>query len=416
VSEKFYTRQLPNGLTLLGQHMDGVSSAAVTFALPAGAAHDGDDQAGAASIISEWIFRGAGDRDTRQLNDALDSLGCQHSESVRSEHMVLSASQLRRNLDAVLEIYADIIRRPRLAEEGFEPCRNLTLQDLAGLEDEPARKSNILLREQFFPWPLGRCVFGHEDTLKAAAPQALREHQQKCFSPAGAMLAVAGNFDWDALCEKVESLFSDWDVPAPPPVETTPAKGGLTHIPKASAQVHICLAHNAPTVSDERYYAARMAETVLSGGMSSRLFTEVREKRGLVYHVSSRYQSLKGCAGIFTYAGSPPEKAQQTFDVTVGELRRLAEGIEEAEMDRARVQLKSSLIMQGESTSARSAALVSDWYHLGRLRGLDELAENIDKVTTTEVLDYLRQWPARDFTILLIGPDKLDTSAAAKEE
>jgi predicted Zn-dependent peptidase len=145
--------------------------------------------------------------------------------------------------------------------------------------------------------------------------------------------------------------------------------------------------------------------------MSSRLFTEVREKRGLVYHVSTRYHSLKDHAAFFTYAGTTPEKAQETFDVTIGELRRLAEGIAPQEMEIARTQLKSALIMHGESTTSRANALVSDWYHLERLRTLKELSEAIDKVTVDDVLEYLSEYPAADFTLLVIGPEPVETGA-----
>ena len=157
-----------------------------------------------------------------------------------------------------------------------------------------------------------------------------------------------------------------------------------------------------------------MAECILSGGMSSRLFTEVREKRGLVYHVSTHYGSLKGLAGMFTYAGTRPEVAQETFDVTVRELRRLSEGIEPDELARARTQLKSSLIMQGQSTIARADALAGDWYHLGRLRSLAEMSEAIDNVTAEHVLAYLRGYPAGDFTTLVIGPEPINTGAAER--
>jgi len=411
VAEKFFIRELPNGLTLLGQPMDNVSSAAMVLALPAGASHDPPECAGAASVAADWCFRGAGERDTRQLNDALDSLGVQHHESVQSEFLLLSAALLGRNLPETLDLYADVVRRPRLEDKTFEPCRALVQQDLASLEDEPSRKANLLLREKFYPAPLGRCPYGTAGSLQALTADALRKHLQGRFSPRGATLSVAGAFEWEALLDHVGRRFGDWDSPAAPPVRPTPPAGGITHVPKDSAQVHIALAHRATIVSDRRYYAARLAATVLSGGMSGRLFTEVREKRGLVYHVSSHYHSLKDHAGMFTYAGTTPEKAQETLRVTVTELRRLGEGVTDDEMARARTQLKSALVMQGESTGARANALSSDWYHLRRLRSLEEISAAIDAITPDQVRQYLRDWPAANFTLLYIGPAELDTAA-----
>ena len=408
MAEKFYTKELPNGLTLLGQKMENVSSAAMTMLLPGGVAHERDEQAGAAAIAAEWMVRGAGDRDTRQLNDLLDSLGCQHNESVLSEHLNFSAAQLGVNLSQVLAIYADIFRRPRLEESTFETCRQLAIQDLASLEDEPAQKCNLMLRENFYPSPLGRNVYGHPDTLEHMDAGGVRRHIAENLTPRGAIIAAAGNIDWDAFSGQVEELFGDWPAGAPTAVAPRPAANGVTHVQKPTSQVHIALAYKATPISDPRYYAARMAEMVLSGGMSSRLFMEVREKLGLVYHVSMRYHSLKEHAGMFAYVGTTPEKAQQTFDVMLRELRKLSQGVSPEEMARARTQLKSSMVMQGESTSSRSSAMASDWYHLRRLRSLADVSAAVDAVTAEEVIEYCRQLPPDELTVLYIGPDKLN--------
>jgi len=408
VAEAFNIREFPNGLVLVAQRMDHVDSVAMSLLLPAGASHDPEGQSGTAAVLAGWTLRGAGERDTRQLNDALDSLGAQHDETVSSEHLQFSAATLARNFPKLLPIYGDIAQRPTLAEETFEPARVLALQDLQSLEDTPARKCNILLRERFYPYPLGRCTYGQAESLEALKPQAVRDHWQAAATPQGSILAVAGALDWEELVDLVEEHFGQWTGRARKPVETRPPANGTTHIQKDSAQMHIALAHRSAVVADERYLAARMAEKILSGGMGSRLFTEVREKRGLVYHVSTHYHSLKDHAGLFTYAGTTPEKAQETYQTTVGELIRLAEGIEQDEIARARTQLKSALIMQGEATSMRAQALACDWHHLRRLRSLEEISAGIEAVEIDDVLAYLRDFPAENFTILTVGPKPLD--------
>ena len=408
MSEELLIRELPNGMTLLGQRMEGVSSATMTFLLPGGASHDPEEAAGAAAVLCEWCLRGAGERDTRQLNDALDCLGCQHRETPLSEHVQFSAAQLGRNLPEVLAIYADILRRPRLEDAAFEPCRALIEQDLAVLEDEPIRKCSVLVQEKFYPHPLGRCVYGRSESLRAMTAQTVRRHWKDCFAPNGALLAVAGNVDWDRFCGLAERHFADWQSSPSRGVELRPPEGGISHVRKQSAQVHVALAHRSVAVCDRHFYAARMAETVLSGGMSSRLFAEVRDRRGLAYHVGSEYHSLKHHAGMFTYLGTTPQRAQEALEATVAELRRLPAGIEEEEMARARTQLKTAIVMQGESTVARAGALAGDWYHLRRLRSLQELSQAIDRVTVADILAYLEQCPPARFTMLVIGPEPLD--------
>lgn len=134
------------------------------------------------------------------------------------------------------------------------------------------------------------------------------------------------------------------------------------------------------------------------------MFTEVREKRGLCYAIGARYHSLKDAAGVMCYAGTTPDKAQETLDVTIAEFRRLAEGISEEELERAKVGLKSSLIMQSESSGSRAGAIGSDYYMLGRVRSLDEIKERIEATTVDSIVGSLKRKPFEDFTIVTIGP------------
>lgn len=413
MAEELFVQQLDNGLTLLGERLEHVVSAAMNLALPAGSARDGAHLAGAAGVLSEWLFRGAGERNSRQLNDALDSLGAHHDERVHSAYLQLTSAQVHQNLRPVLEIYADLARRPRLEEQTFQPCQDLCLQELESLEDQPARKCNLRVRERFYPQPMNASALGTPETVAGMTPRALQAHARRHLTPDGAILAVAGRFEWSELTDRAEALFGDWHGPRPEPQLPRPPAGGVAHEPKPTAQVQIALAYPAPLAGTEHYYPMRVAEMVLSGGMSGRLFTEVREKRGLVYSVGARYQNLKEAAGIFVYAGTTPQRAQETLEVVVGELRRLNEGLTDHDIATAKTQLKSALVMQGESTSARSAGLVADWYLLGRLRPLQEIADAIDAVTREQVLACLAAFPAKDLVGYFIGPEPMATGCLA---
>ena len=164
-----------------------------------------------------------------------------------------------------------------------------------------------------------------------------------------------------------------------------------------------------PTVkpTDEDYYNARVAVSVLSGGMSARLFTEVREKRGLCYAIGARYHGLKEAAGIMCYAGTTPDKAQETLDVVIVEFGRLGEGISVEEIERAKVGLKSSLILQSESSSSRAGGIGSDYYMLGRVRSLDEIKQRIEETSVDSVLGFLRKSRFEDYTVVTIGPKEV---------
>ncbi len=410
MTEQFYIHTFDNGLTLLAERLDHVVSAAMCLAIPAGAGRDGVDKAGAAGVMSEWMFRGAGDRDSRALNDALDSLGCHHDESVHSTSMQLSFALTHQNCWKAMEIYGDIVRRPTLAAGTFEPCRDLALQDLAGIEDHPSRKCSMELRERFYPQPFGANAMGTSKALAAMTDESIRAHTQRHLTPHGSILAVAGRIEWEPLLAWVGDIFGTWEGSTLEEITPEDRPGGITQQTKDTAQVQIGLAYAAPRISDEHYYPARVAEMVLSGGMSGRLFTEVREKRGLVYSVGARYRGMKEAAGMFVYAGTAPERAQETLEVTVAELRKMAAGVSDDELARAKTQLKSALVMQGERTSARAGGLVGDWRLLGRLRSLDEIAAAIDAVTTGKVREVAEAYPAENFTAYFIGPEPLDTS------
>ena len=187
----------------------------------------------------------------------------------------------------------------------------------------------------------------------------------------------------------------------------TQSAGQYTHIENDGAQVHIGLMTETVKPTDEDYYNARVAVSVLSGGMSARLFTEVREKRGLCYAIGARYHGLKEVAGMMCYAGTTPDKAQETLDCVVGEFNRLGDGISEEEIARAKVGLKSSLILQSESSSSRASAIGSDHYILGRVRDLDEIKNRIEQTTVDSVLEFLRNNKFKDFTVVTIGPKRV---------
>jgi predicted Zn-dependent peptidase len=408
VAQDIYQHTLANGLTLLAERMDHVRSAALNFLVPAGCVFDPVENLGAASVLAALITRGAGSRDSRQLSLALDNLGLDRDESVGSIHMRFWGATLGRNLAAAMDIYADVLRRPHLPGEELDAVKALAFQDLKGLEDEPRQKVLVELRRRHYPPPLSHDRRGSVEGIESLATNVVRKHYDRLFHPNGVIISVAGSIEWEPLRDQVERLFGDWKPAQESGIRlgVQPKKRG--HILKDTTQTQIALAYPSVPVCHEDYYAAMGAVNVLSGGMSARLFTEVREKRGLCYSVWASYQTFKDRASILCYAGTTNERAQETLDVTVGELRRLEDGIAQDELDRVKAGLKSSLIMQEESTSARAGTLASDWYYLGRVRSFDEIQSAIDSLTPETIVGHLKRFPAKDFTIVTLGPKPLE--------
>jgi predicted Zn-dependent peptidase len=407
MAEKFDRHTLNNGMVLLGEPMEAVESVAFGFMLPAGAAHLPDGCCGAGSVIADWIFRGAGDKDSRQLSDALDGLGLVRGRSVSSSHITLGAALEAGNLAQALDLYADIILSPSLKEDQFELARQLAIDEVLSLDDDPRRKVMLKLREQFYPSPLGRSAVGEIEELQALTTQVSRQIIEDKFNLSQTIFAVAGKYDFDAVCRQIERMFETEQHENAESVTLGPRVGKYTHIDNDGAQVHIGVMTETVKPTDEDYYDARVAVSVLSGGMSARLFTEVREKRGLCYAIGARYHGLKKAAGIMCYAGTTPDKAQETLDCVIGEFNRLGQGISEEEIARAKVGLKSSLILQSESSSSRAGAIASDYYILGRIRSLDEIKNKIEQTTVDSVLGFLRNNQFNEFTVVTIGPKQV---------
>ncbi len=401
----------PNGLVLVAEPMDELQSAAFTFLAPAGCAYDPADRGGLSGFTCEMALRGAGERDNRQFILDLDNLGVERAESVSSTHTSYSGATLAENLPAALAIYADLLRRPHLPADQLEAGRLAMLQELRAVEDEPSQKVMIELRRRHYPDPWGRPTQGDQKALEATAIDDIRPHFARCYRPNGTILGVAGRVDWPRLKDLVGELLGDWTPGGDDEVRESPAGVRYEHLRHDSHQTQIGIAFPSVPYRHRDYFQAWGAVGVLSGGMSARLFTEVRERRGLCYSVYATHHTLWHRGAVFCYAGTGADRAQETLDVTLSELRRLAKGIEETELSRLKARIKSALIMQHESSSGRSSSLARDWYHLGYARTLEEVGRLIDGLSARSINAYLAEHPPADFTVTTLGPRALEVQA-----
>lgn len=406
--QKIFSQRLANGLTLVAEEMDWLESAAFALLTPAGCAYEPVEQAGLAGLTCEMVERGAGERDSRQFVSDLENLGADCSSSCSNSHTSFGGAMPKESLLPALSIFADVVQRPHLPEDQLEDARLSSLQEVRAMEDDLAQKLMLTLRERFYGEPFGRSPQGTVETLESLTMEDVRQFFHRSYRASNSILSVAGKFDWDILREQVTQNFGNWEQGQPLLARAVPPPRSYLHVPAESSQTHIGIAFQGVPYSHADYFQLRGAVGVLSDGMSSRLFTEVREKRGLCYTVYSVCHSLRDRGGVFAYAGTTKERAQETLDVMAAELRGLFRGIEQAELDRLKGRIKRAIILQQESSPSRSGSIAYDWYYLGRVRTMDELRAIIDGLTVESINAYLAAHPPGEFTVVTLGPEGLE--------
>lgn len=407
--QQIVTRTLDCGLTLVVEPIANVASAALAWLLPGGSACDPPDHDGYASLLSELVMRGAGSLNAREHSDSLDRLGVQRGCDVQTHHLRIDATMLGSRLAEALPLIVDMVRRPQLPAEALDAVRSLCLQSLEGLDDDPQQLVMLRLRERHLAPPFNRHGYGRRESLESAAIDELRTHWSKYVRPRQSILGAAGAIDPDALASQLNELLNGWRGAAVEPTPLGQPQRGALHIEQPTSQVHLAVAWDAPPERDPSAMIERLGISVLSGSTSGRLFTEVRQKRSLCYSVGASYRAGRDTGHVSLYAGTTPERAQETLDVSLGEIERLRRGATADEFKRAVVGLKAHQIMQGESTIARAGALVYDQFRIGRARTLDEISAAIDSVTIDRLNQYLAQREPGQFTMAAIGPSPLRT-------
>lgn len=404
------THALANGLTLALEPIAGVGSVGLTWLVRAGTATEPVDRLGLGSMWSELLLRGAGELDSRAQADAFDRLGMSRSTRAGTLAFRLGGTMLADRVDGALGLLADMVRRPTMDAESIKPARDLALQSLASLADEPQERAALAARQRHRPDPINRSGLGTETTLKAITRDDLAMGWHGRAVPGGSILVLAGAIEPDAILARVEELIGDWLGDSTNLSYELVGERGYGHEVDQSNQVQIFVLHDAPAEVHDDALLERVVSCVLSGGMSGRLFTEVREKRGLCYAVSASYGTSGRYGTVSAYVGTTPERAQESLDVLVGELVRIGTPkgrVTSEEFERAVVGMKSRLVFSGESTSARASAIAGDLLKIGRARTLDELAEKIDALTLDQINDYLGRRSMGTMTIQSLGPEPL---------
>lgn len=401
------------GMRLALERNTAVRSVGISWWLPVGSAGDPDGAAGEgeSTLLAELITRGAGDLDSRAFSEALDRIGAQRNCGTAAYHTLVSLTVLGSRIEPALELMCAMVRAPRLDADGLEPARSLALQSLASLADDPAHLVMLKLAGIALPPPYNRTGFGHAEGMKSLTIEALRAAWVRRCVPEGSILGIAGAIDPPQVIDQLERRLAGWGGTFAEPLPTAPAARGVVHVPQQSAQTHLGLAIDAPSDCDPRSLVHRLAVKIIGGGMSSRLFTEVREKRGLCYSVGMSYAAGRDRGISQVYAGSTPERAPRTLECIRTELTRAASGVSAEEFAGAIVGLKSRLVMQGESASARASAIAGDVFRIGRPRSLAEVAAEADAISRDSLNEHMAHAFAEgrlgQASLAVVGPTAL---------
>ena len=405
----FARTTLDSGATVVTEHMSGVRSVTVGFWFDIGARDEPDELAGTSHFLEHLLFKGTESRSAKDIADAFDAVGGDVNAFTGKEYTCYYARVLDENLPMALDVLTDMITHSMIDPKEFEPERNVILEEIAMHEDAPDELvHDLFYRAMWNGHALGRPVLGYKDTIGAVTRDQVADYWQERYTPKNMVVAAAGNVDHDELVNRVEALLADKsDGRKTLRSGSAPSLGrGIEVHKRPTEQAHIILGtEGLPRNHDARHELA-LLDTIIGGGMSSRLFQEIREKRGLAYAVYS-YRAMFADSGSFAvYAGTTPNNAQTVIDIVRGEVDSLVtSGITEAELERAKGHLKGSLVLSAEDPSSRMNRLGKQQLTTGEIISIDELIEKFDRIEMDDMTSIInRIFSQKDFLVTIVGP------------
>ncbi|HXF82000.1 MAG TPA: pitrilysin family protein [bacterium] len=407
---------LPNGLRVITERMPHVRTAAMGVWVNAGSRHEPASQHGVSHFLEHLFFKGTTSRSALQIAQAADEIGGQLNAFTDREQTVFYVKTLAAHFERAVEIVADMLLRATLAEESIERERQVVVEEIKSYEDAPDELVQDLFAQTVWNGhPLGRPVIGTLATVRRLTRDDLLAHVQRFYRPGNTVVAVAGDVEHAAVVDVLDRHFGGWTGAAVPVAADPPqAQAGVMMRFKETEQVHLCLGTRGRAQGDDSRYALSVLDHLLGGGMSSRLFQEIREKRGLVYTITS-YLSAYRDGGLFViYAGMSPPVGPEVVRLILEEVERATrEPVDPAELRRAKESLKGSLMLSLESTGSRMSVLArSEIYH-GRQITLDELIAKVEAVTAEDLQALAAElFHPRALSMAAIGPFRQDGALA----
>jgi predicted Zn-dependent peptidase len=404
-------KELPGGLRVLFEPLEEATSVSLGVWIRAGSRDEKDEVAGISHLMEHMLFKGTPDMDALGVAQAFESIGAQENAATGEEYTVLYARFLPEHLERALDIMSDMVLRPTLAD--LEREREVIVEEIRMYEDRPDQLADEYLSGLIFhDDPLGRPIIGSAETVRGVDHDTLKTFHHGAYTAPNIFVVAAGKLDRDELERMVEEKFSGLPEGKPFTREARPQppESRFYYKHKETEQYHVSLgSQGIPARSEDRYAMAAL-NNVLGGGMSSRLFQEVREKRGLAYAVFSYHQGYSDAGAIKTYVGSTTGNVEEAVRVITEQLGRVQEElVSDEELDRTKQQLKSSTLLALESTAARMNRIGRSVITDTELLSPEEIAERIEAVSAEDIRRLARAHLNLDNLYLsAVGPEELD--------
>jgi predicted Zn-dependent peptidase len=399
--------KLPSGLTVVTDRMDSVETISIGVWVGSGTRHERSEWNGIAHLLEHMAFKGTGRRTAQAIAEEIEAVGGQLNAYTAREHTAYYAKVLSGDLALSIDILADILQNSSFDPTELERERSVVLQEIGQARDTPDDIVFDHFQAAAFPdQPMGRSVLGTTDIVGHMGRDALFEYMRSQYAAEKMILAAAGRVDHTRLVELASEHFRGLLPNGHFKPDPARYAGGEIREERALEQLHLVVGFDGIPFDDPDYYAASALSTLLGGGMSSRLFQEVREKRGLAYNIYS-FGSSYSDSGLFgIYAGTSESMVDELVRVIGGETVAIADKVSQSEIDRARAQLKASILMALESTGARCERLATNLLVYGRIIPIEEIVAQIDAIDETAIRRVARRILESRPTIAAVGPTR----------
>jgi predicted Zn-dependent peptidase len=396
---------LGNGLRIVTETMPGLKSASAGIWVLAGGRHERPEQNGIAHFLEHMAFKGTARRSALQIAEEIEDVGGYINAYTSREMTAYYARVLEADVGLALDVIGDIVLNPAFHAADIETERHVILQEIGQALDTPDDIIFDWLQEVSYPdQPFGRTILGPEERVSAFSRADFRGFVDQHYTPGQMILSAAGAVDHDAIVARAEAMFGGVAGGKASTFEPARFRGTEKREVKDLEQVHFARAFEAPAYRDPDVFVAQVYATALGGGMSSRLFQKIREERGLCYSIFAQAGAYEDTGQITLYAGTSAEEIGDLTRLTVQELKRAAEDMTEAEVARARAQIKAGMLMGLESPSSRAERIARLLAIHGRVPAVDEAVARIDAVTTADVRRYGEALTAAPSALALYGP------------